>query len=223
MPRQPVLLTRRNRSAVLHHEIARRFNQRFARDTVLIGGAEEPLYLPRAAGRPAIIRYTHDYPQSALHEVAHWCLAGDARRLLRDYGYWYQPPPRSEPDQSRFFAVESRVQGLELLFALAAGVRFHVSADNPGDDPEGRVGRFAAAVRTEAVARLAHGPRGRAAAVLDLLDCGWRHSLPRRPELALQPAVQAATEPATQRAMQPPMQPVREAVPQPGTGTGGAR
>ena len=67
--------------------------------TLIVGGAKEPLYQP-PVGRPrAIIRYTRDHAQSVLHEVAHWCLAGAERRLLEDYGYWYQPPPRTTEQQ----------------------------------------------------------------------------------------------------------------------------
>jgi len=130
-------------------EIADRFNrsagQRYR--TVLVGGAAEPLYLPAAPGRCAEIHYTRDYAQSALHELAHWCIAGKARRTLVDYGYWYQPPPRDHAARDRFFAVESRVQGLELLFARVTGVRFHVSVDDPGSDPGDFEARVHAAAR----------------------------------------------------------------------------
>ena len=50
---------------------------------------------------------------SALHEVAHWCIASAGRRRCRDYGYWYIPPPRDATAQTEFFAVEARVQALE--------------------------------------------------------------------------------------------------------------
>ncbi|GAM69307.1 transporting ATPase [Vibrio sp. JCM 19236] len=26
-----------------------------------------------------------------MHEIAHWCVAGPKRRLLEDFGYWYEP------------------------------------------------------------------------------------------------------------------------------------
>jgi len=161
-----------------HDEIARRFNAALARSsrTVVIGGAAEPLYLPPTNARPAIIRYTRDYAQSALHEIAHWCCAGSNRRKLVDYGYWYQPPPRGPAEQARFEAVEVPVQGLELLLALVAGVRFHVSADNPGaacEDLPALERRILASARQ----RL-DGPFGaRTAAVFRALDPEWRDIL----------------------------------------------
>ena len=59
--------------------------------TVLEGGADEPVYRP---GNPHRICYTRDYFRSALHEIAHWCVAGPRRRRLDDYGYWYAPDGR---------------------------------------------------------------------------------------------------------------------------------
>ncbi len=158
-----------------HREIAGRFNARFRRraDTVLVGGAEEPLYLPPARGRPAMIRYTRDYAQSALHELAHWCRASPARRRLVDYGLWYQPPPRSAADQARFYAVEVPVQALEMLLAAACGVAFHFSSDNPGrDDTPARVA-FEARVSAACRALLARGPGPVATEVLEALNPSW--------------------------------------------------
>jgi elongation factor P hydroxylase len=113
-------------------EIAALFNARFepAFATILAGGADEPSYLPAAGTAPAVIRYREDYAASALHEIAHWCIAGAARRRLPDYGYWYLPPPRDRAGQEAFYGVERRVQALECLLAAAAGVPFAISADN---------------------------------------------------------------------------------------------
>ena len=100
-------------------------------NTRLQGGAEEPEYVP--AGRPDLphrILYRSDYAASALHEVAHWCVAGEARRQLPDFGYWYAPDGRSAKQQREFERVESRPQALEWIFSYAAGRRFRVSADN---------------------------------------------------------------------------------------------
>ena len=59
------------------------FNDCFAHscNTRLCGGADEPLYQPAAtpAGFHALY-YRGDYFASALHEVAHWCIAGAQRR-----------------------------------------------------------------------------------------------------------------------------------------------
>jgi len=71
-----------------------------------------------------------DYPRSALHEAAHWCIAGAARRRLEDYGYFYEPPPRSRDRQEAFARAEARTQALEAIFAAAAGHRFAVSVDD---------------------------------------------------------------------------------------------
>lgn len=115
----------------------------------LIGGAGEPLYLPESPGTPALIRYTQDYPRSALHELAHWCLAGRARRQQVDYGYWYQPPPRSRVQQAQFMAAEVRVQALESLFARACGLTFRVSVDD-FDITTAEEAAFSAAVAEQA-------------------------------------------------------------------------
>jgi elongation factor P hydroxylase len=58
-----------------------------------------------------------DYLASALHEVAHWCLAGVERRKLEDYGYWYSPDGRSRGEQSAFENVEARPQALEWILS----------------------------------------------------------------------------------------------------------
>ncbi len=64
-------------------------------NTRLIGGALEPIYRPsEKPSEPHQIFFTHDYAASALHEVAHWCVAGEKRRLEVDYGYWYSPDGR---------------------------------------------------------------------------------------------------------------------------------
>ncbi|MCZ6710515.1 MAG: elongation factor P hydroxylase [Gammaproteobacteria bacterium] len=148
-------------------QIAGRFNasigQRYR--TLLVGGALEPLYIPSVGRVPAIIHYTRDYAQSVLHEVSHWCLAGNARRRLRDYGYWYVPPPRSDDEQAAFYAVEKYVQALESVLADACGLKFRVSADQIGAD----VHDFACTVADLAHRIRNQGIRGRAAEVLAAL------------------------------------------------------
>lgn len=113
-------------------QIAGCFNRTLGRrhGVRLIGGALEPLYEPGSDSAFATIRYTRDYPASALHELAHWCIAGPRRRKLPDYGYWYQPPPRTDAQQSAFFRVEVPVQALEARLASAAGLPFRVSVDD---------------------------------------------------------------------------------------------
>jgi len=157
------------------HDIAARFNADVGRryHACLLGGAVEPLYEPARAGLPARIHYRQDFAQSALHELAHWCIAGAARRALPDYGYWYQPPPRDPALRARFFAVEGRVQGLERLLAHVARVRFHVSVDDPGSDPLD----FEARVMASARAWLARDLPPRTQAVLAALSPDWRQRL----------------------------------------------
>ena len=105
--------------------IAQTFNDAFlvSHHTLMRGGAAEPLYEPAVGFRPAQIVFTYDYPASALHEAAHWCLAGAERRLRRDYGYWYVPGPRDPLQRATFFRAEADVQALEAVFARTCGVR----------------------------------------------------------------------------------------------------
>jgi elongation factor P hydroxylase len=104
-------------------------------NTRLIGGYEEPLYQPAtAAGDSALIQYRSDYFASALHEVAHWCIAGPARRLQVDYGYWYAPDGRDVEMQRQFESVECKPQALEWFFAKASGQKFKLSLDNLSGD-----------------------------------------------------------------------------------------
>ncbi|SMF34718.1 hypothetical protein SAMN02745866_02210 [Alteromonadaceae bacterium Bs31] len=98
--------------------------------TRLVGGAEEPLYIPQSGLEPAQVIFTRDYFASALHEIAHWCIAGEARRKLQDYGYWYAPDGRTAQQQNEFEKVEIKPQALEWIFNAACGHRFRVSADN---------------------------------------------------------------------------------------------
>lgn len=117
-------------------ELIEIFNQTFAHlNTRLVKGDDEPLYLPaEGSDVPAQVIFAHGYFASALHEIAHWCIAGEKRRQLVDYGYWYQPDGRSAERQQEFELVEVAPQALEWAFSLACGFRFHVSVDNLGGD-----------------------------------------------------------------------------------------
>lgn len=100
-------------------------------NTCLVAGGQEPEYLPAATGQPQHrIVFAHDYFRSALHEVAHWCVAGAERRLLPDFGYWYAPDGRDAEQQRTFEQVEVRPQALEWIFCVAADHPFRVSLDN---------------------------------------------------------------------------------------------
>lgn len=108
----------------------------FAEDyrTRLIGEAEEPLYQP-AAGADGwhLLYYREDYFASALHEIAHWCIAGSERRQKLDFGYWYHPDGRTAEQQAAFERVEVLPQALEYSFARACCFPFRVSIDNLGN------------------------------------------------------------------------------------------
>ncbi|MCB1043055.1 MAG: elongation factor P hydroxylase [Acidobacteria bacterium] len=130
--------------------------------TVLRAGGDEPFY--RAATQLSdrhVIFFRADTFSSALHEVAHWCIAGARRRQIDDYGYWYQPDGRTTKQQRVFEAVEVKPQALEWLFADACGHPFVLSADNLsgsiGCSPE-----FELAVRTQVARYRADGMPARA-------------------------------------------------------------
>lgn len=116
------------------------FNSTFmqSHNTVIEGGAAEPYYLPATVGgAPSLgserfhkVIFTQDYFSSALHEIAHWCIAGAERRALPDYGYWYAPDGRTKAQQHAFEQVEVKPQALERIFARATGQAFRISADN---------------------------------------------------------------------------------------------
>lgn len=109
------------------------FNELFEHKekTILLGNGEEPLYLPSDEKFPLNrIIFTRDYFASALHEIAHWCIAGEERRKCVDYGYWYYPEGRNIEQQVLFEQVEVKPQALEYLFSQSAGSSFRVSLDN---------------------------------------------------------------------------------------------
>lgn len=143
-----------------HHyqDLIQLFNDTFFDEfnTRLIKGADEPLYLP-ANSLPAMslsensspkncspemttslnessayhqIIFARGYYASAFHEISHWCQAGEARRLLEDFGYWYKPDGRNELEQKEFEQVEVIPQAIEWAFNVAAQRKFHVSSDN---------------------------------------------------------------------------------------------
>jgi len=76
------------------------------------------------------IIFAHGFFASALHEISHWCVAGKERRLLEDFGYWYEADGRSEQRQAEFEQEEVKPQALEWIFSQSAGFEFHFSADN---------------------------------------------------------------------------------------------
>ena len=94
------------------------------------GGASEPFYQAPKGNRPAILFFGGDFVRSLFHELAHYCLAGDMRRQIDDFGYWYSPCGRSSKEQKQFEQVEARPQGLEKLFCEIWAVPFSPSLDD---------------------------------------------------------------------------------------------
>ena len=107
-------------------------------NTRLVLGDDEPIYIPAGADKSYHqIVFAHGFFSSALHEIAHWCIAGEKRRLLEDYGYWYCPDGRDEVQQADFEKVEIKPQAIEWAFTEAAGRKFQVSTDNMnGAEPD---------------------------------------------------------------------------------------
>ncbi|MBW6391765.1 elongation factor P hydroxylase [Halomonas sp. Y3S6] len=106
-------------------------------NTRLVRGGDEPLYLPADDRVPwHRVIFARGFYASALHEISHWCIAGEQRRLQEDYGYWYLPDGRSAEQQRRFEQAEVAPQALEMLFSRACRLRFHVSVDNLGGEVE---------------------------------------------------------------------------------------
>ncbi len=109
------------------------FNQCFLNrfNAELIKGDDEPIYLPANVERKTNqVIFAHGYFASALHEISHWCIAGEARRRLEDYGYWYEPDGRDAMQQAEFEKVEVKPQAIEWIFSASCGRGFQVSCDN---------------------------------------------------------------------------------------------
>ncbi|MCL4159214.1 UNVERIFIED_CONTAM: hypothetical protein GTU68_012974, partial [Idotea baltica] len=92
----------------MHRLIEKVFNDTFSEryNTHLVGGFDEPFYKAHQGDGAALVCYRDDYASSALHEVAHWCIAGSERRKQDDFGYWYNPDGRNVEQQRNFEEVE---------------------------------------------------------------------------------------------------------------------
>lgn len=121
------------------------FNQCFESEynTKLEKGGEYPIYLPAfldengvKSERPYnVIYFARGFYSSALHEISHWLVAGEERRKLEDFGYWYEPDGRSTQRQREFERVEVKPQAIEWVLATAADFRYFASADNLNGNP----------------------------------------------------------------------------------------
>jgi elongation factor P hydroxylase len=124
-------------------DLVRIFNACFkiSEQTRLVKGNDEPIYLPKGISEVKFpydegyhqVVFAHGFFASALHEIAHWCIAGQQRRRLVDYGYWYVPDGRNQKQQNDFEAVEIKPQAIEWIFSKAANFEFKISLDNLGD------------------------------------------------------------------------------------------
>ncbi|CAD9196240.1 MAG: elongation factor P hydroxylase [Acinetobacter sp.] len=115
------------------------FNHWFSHlNVTLVRGDFEPEYFPATETEAARIQFAHGFFNSALHEISHWSIAGEQRRLLPDLGYWYAPDGRTAEQQALFEQVEIKPQAIEWLFSKAFGRKFRVSLDNlTGDGGNG--------------------------------------------------------------------------------------
>ena len=138
----PVLLAAQAPLSHDYRDLIHIFDGSFAAyNTRLIRGDGEPVYLPADQNCDFHrIEFAHGFYSSGLHEIAHWCIAGEKRRLLEDYGYWYCPDGRDTQQQAAFEKVEVKPQALEWCFSVACGLPFKVSTDNLNGAP---VDRFA--------------------------------------------------------------------------------
>lgn len=155
--------------------------------TELVAGRGEPVYSPAAvSGQLHRIYFAHGYFNSALHELAHWCVAGERRRRLEDYGYWYCPDGRTAAQQAEFEQVEVKPQALEWWFSQACGRKFRTSLDNlAGEDTDSLP--FRDNVRQQALMFAAQGLPVRAEALVTLLCATFGVRRPCRRDFAAAP------------------------------------
>jgi len=135
------------------------FNQCFALDynTRLVKGGDEPLYRPADEHQPYhAIFFAHGFFSSALHECAHWFIAGEQRRKHVDFGYWYAPDGRTAEQQALFQQLEVKPQAIEWILSASADYRFQVSLDNL-NGVESSTDTFKQAVYQQALLYCEHG------------------------------------------------------------------
>ncbi|WP_318506479.1 elongation factor P hydroxylase [Photobacterium leiognathi] len=137
-------------------------------NTELLLGGDEPIYLPASSEcEHNQIIFARGYFASAMHELAHWCIAGFERRKLEDYGYWYEPDGRSEAVQAAFEKVEIKPQAIEWILSASCGFKFQVSCDNLSGDCEPDRVAFTLKVREQVLTYLECGIPERAKMLSD--------------------------------------------------------
>ncbi|HIF9131382.1 TPA: elongation factor P hydroxylase [Photobacterium damselae] len=153
-----------------YHDLIKLFNRTFldSLNTELLLGGDEPIYLPANEDRKHHqIIFARGYFASAMHELAHWCIAGPERRLLEDYGYWYEPDGRTEQIQAKFEKVEVKPQAVEWILSASCGFPFQVSCDNLSGSFEPDRVAFTLKVREQVDAYLQYGMPERAKILSD--------------------------------------------------------
>ncbi|HIF9264000.1 TPA: elongation factor P hydroxylase [Photobacterium damselae] len=153
-----------------YHDLIKLFNRTFLNslNTELLLGGDEPIYLPANEDRKHHqIIFARGYFASAMHELAHWCIAGPERRLLEDYGYWYEPDGRTEQIQAEFEKVEVKPQAVEWILSASCGFPFQVSCDNLSGSFEPDRVAFTLTVREQVDVYLQHGMPERAKILSD--------------------------------------------------------
>ncbi len=138
-------------------------------NTKLIAGFYEPFYKAAIESEPAEIQFSHDYIRSALHELAHWCVAGVERRKLDDYGYWYAADGRNQQQQDAFFKLEIKPQAIEWAFSIVCGVEFEASVDNLNNQVEG-VSQFQNSLKIQLQNYIRNGYPMRTQEILNLIS-----------------------------------------------------
>ena len=103
-----------------------------------------------------------------MHEISHWLIAGQQRRQLVDYGYWYVPDGRSAKQQKQFEQVEIKPQALEWILSEACGYRFVLSVDNLNGEP-GDISSFKQAIVEQVQVYCREGLPARAKQLRDCL------------------------------------------------------
>jgi len=109
------------------------FNAAFGKEynVVLKSDSHEPDYIASLdPAIPNVINFANGYCNSALHEIAHWVIAGEKRRKQHDYGYWYAADGRNPEQQKLFQQLEVYPQAIEKAFCEALNKPFRASVDN---------------------------------------------------------------------------------------------
>lgn len=168
---------------IKHHitDLIQIFNSTFEEvyNTRLIKGGDEPIYLPAGQNTDyAQIVFAHGYYASAMHEIAHWCLAGAQRRKKEDFGYWYIPDGRNKAQQEAFELVEIKPQAIEWALCVAAGKHFDVSTDNLLGEGETDRHAFKAKVLQQVSDYLLQGFPKDAETMINALSNFYKTSLP---------------------------------------------